>query len=55
MSIQDTPGFGGLLGITAAVVVTSVSIALVTGSCGHLPFVIAGLGVGWWSTRSINR
>ena len=55
MSIPDTPGFGGLLAITAAVLVTSVSMSIVTGSGAHWPFVLAGLGAGWLSTKSINK
>lgn len=55
MGYQDVPGFTGLFGISVAVVVTSVGITVVTGTCGHWPFVLTGLGAGWLSARSINR
>jgi hypothetical protein len=45
----------GINGIVVATIILSIIISLLFGTFSHWPFVIAGLAVGLWAARIINR
>lgn len=42
-------------GAVGACLAVSCVITLVTGACGHWPFVLAGIVVGLWAVSSLNK
>lgn len=55
MSSSSVSGSSGIFAVVVGTLAVSVIITKVTGSVAHWPFILAGIGVGLYAVKAMNR